>query len=91
MYNVWYFVAFYAVLLQNILFLAIYAVFRKIGLLQFTRYCVEKILAKISDRGEKMTNIRYECKYQEWQSADDCGQWRENFLFTFLAMFGNSS
>ena len=33
---------------------AIYAVFRKIGLLQFTRYCVEKILAKISDRGEKL-------------------------------------
>ena len=58
MYNVWYFVAFYAVLLQNVLFLAIYAVFRKIGLLQFTRYCVEKILAKISDRGEKMTNIK---------------------------------
>ena len=27
--------------------------FRKIGLLQFTRYCVEKILANISDRGEK--------------------------------------
>ena len=27
--------------------------------LRFTRYCVEKILAKISDRGEKMTNIRY--------------------------------
>ena len=59
MYNLWYFVAFYAVLLQKVLFFAIYAVFRKIGLLQFTRYCVEKILAKISDRGEKMTNIRY--------------------------------
>ena len=27
--------------------------------LQFTRYCVEKMLAQISDRGEKMTNIRY--------------------------------
>ena len=27
--------------------------------LQFTRYCVEKILAKISDRGEKMANFRY--------------------------------
>ena len=59
MYNLWYFVAFYAVLLQKVLFFAIYAVFRKIGLLQFTRYCVEKILAKNSDRGEKMTNIRY--------------------------------
>ena len=41
-------------------FFAIYAVFRKIGLLQFTRYCVEKILAEISDRGEKMTNMRYD-------------------------------
>ena len=59
MYNLWYFVAFYAVLLQKVNFFAIYAVFRKIGLLQFTRYCVEKILAQISDRGEKMTNMRY--------------------------------
>ena len=59
MYNLWYFVAFYAVLLQKVQFFAVYAVFRKIGLLQFTRYCVEKILAKNSDRGEKMTNIRY--------------------------------
>ena len=33
--------------------------FRKIGLLQFTRYCVEKILAEISDCGEKITNMRY--------------------------------
>ena len=32
---------------------------RKIGLLQFTRFCVEKILAKNSVRGEKMTNMRY--------------------------------
>ena len=40
-------------------FFAIYAVFRKIGLLQFTRNCVEKILAKNSVRGEEMTNIRY--------------------------------
>ena len=60
MYNLWYFVAYYAVLLQKVLFFAIYAVFRKIGLLQFTRYCVEKILAEISDRGEKMTNMRYD-------------------------------
>ena len=60
MYNLWYFVAFYAVLLQKVNFFAIYAVFRKISLLQFTRYCVEKILAQISDRGEKMTNMRYD-------------------------------
>ena len=59
MYNLWYFVAFYAVLLQKVNFFAIYAVFRKISLLQFTRYCVEKILAQISDRGEKITNMRY--------------------------------
>ena len=32
---------------------------RKIGLLRFTRFCVEKILTKNSVRGEKMTNIRY--------------------------------
>ena len=43
------------------LFFAIYAGFRKIGLLQFPRYCVEKILAKNSDRGEKND------KYQVWQ------------------------
>ena len=48
--------------IQKVLFFAIYAVFRKIGLSQFTHYCVEKILAKISDRGEKMTNIRYGIK-----------------------------
>ena len=52
----------YGILLQKVLFFAIYAVFRKIGLLQFTRYCVEKILAEISDRGEKMTNMRYGCE-----------------------------
>ena len=59
MYNFWYFVAFYAVLLEKVYLFAIYAVIKKIGLLQVTCYCLEKILAKISDRGEKMTNIRY--------------------------------
>ena len=63
MYNLWYFVAFYAVLLEKVYFFAIYAVFQKIGLLQLTRYCVEKNLAKISDRGEKMTNIRYDYSF----------------------------
>ena len=59
-YNLWYFVAFYAVLLQKVLFFCdLRCFFRKIGLLQLTRYCVEKILAKNSVRGEKMTNIRY--------------------------------
>ena len=32
---------------------------RKIGLLRFTCFCVKKILAKNSVRGEKMTNMRY--------------------------------
>ena len=59
-YNLWYFVAFYAVLLQKVYFFCDLRCFSQIGLLQFTHYCVEKILAKISDRGEKMTNIRYE-------------------------------
>ena len=44
---------------KKLVFFAIHTVFRKIGLLQFTRYRVEKILAKNSVRGEKMTNIRY--------------------------------
>ena len=43
----------YGTLLQKSFFFAIYAVFRKIGLLQFTRYCVEKILAQIIVTVEK--------------------------------------
>ena len=31
----------------------------KLFFLRFTRFCVEKILAKNSVRGEKMTNMRY--------------------------------
>ena len=56
--NLWYFVAFYTVLLQN-LFFGDLRCCRKIGLLQFTCFCVEKNLAGNSARGEKMTNIRY--------------------------------
>ena len=59
MSNLWYFVEFYAVLLQKVYFFCDLRCFSQIGLLQFTHYCVEKILAKISDRGEKMTNIKY--------------------------------
>ena len=44
---------------KKLIFLRFTLFFRKISLLQFTRYCVEKILAQISDRGEKMTNMRY--------------------------------
>ena len=60
MSNLWYFVEFYAVLLQKVYFFCDLRCFSQIGLLQFTHYCVEKILAKISDRGENMTNIMYD-------------------------------
>ena len=59
MYNLWYFVAFYTVLLQNLFFLAIFVVLLHDRFLRFTRYYVEKNLAKNSARGEKMTNMRY--------------------------------
>ena len=59
MYNLWYFVAFYTVLLQNLFFFAIYAVLSHYRFLRFTRYYVEKNLAKNSARGEKITNMRY--------------------------------
>ena len=42
-----------------VFFFAIYAVLSQNWLLRFTRFCVEKILAKNSARGEKMTNIMY--------------------------------
>ena len=58
-YNLWHFVAFYTVLLQNYFFFAIYAVLSQNLFTRFTRYCLEKILAKKRARGEKMTNIRY--------------------------------
>ena len=60
MYNLWYFVAFYTVLLPNLFFLAIYAVLSHYRFFRFTHYYVEKNLAKNSARGEKMTNIRYD-------------------------------
>ena len=59
MYNLWFFVSFYTVLLQNLFFLAIFAVLSHDRFLRFTRYYVEKNLAKNSARGEKMTNMRY--------------------------------
>ena len=49
MYKLWYFVAFYTVL-----FLRFTQFCRKIDLLRFTRYCVEKIWAKNSACGEKL-------------------------------------
>ena len=42
------------------IFLVFYAVLSQNRFLWFTRYCVEKNLAKNSSRGEKMTNMRYE-------------------------------
>ena len=49
----------YGILLQNLFFLAIFAVLSHDRFLRFTRYYVEKNLAKNSARGEKMTNMRY--------------------------------
>ena len=52
----------YGILLHFTLFcckISFYAVLSQIRFLRFTRYCVEKNLAKNSARGEKMTNIRY--------------------------------
>ena len=40
-------------------FFAFYAVLSQNRFLRFTRFCVEKNLAKNSARGEKMTNMRY--------------------------------
>ena len=46
MYYLWYFVAFYTVVLH--FFFAIYAVLSQNRFVAITGYCVEKILAKIS-------------------------------------------
>ena len=43
-----------------VFFLAIYAVLSQNWFVGIHALCVEKILAKNSVRGEKMTNIRYE-------------------------------
>ena len=43
----------------NFFFVAIFAVLSHDRFLRFTRYYVEKNLAKNSARGEKMTNMRY--------------------------------
>ena len=53
MYNLWYFVAFYTVLLPNLFFLAIYAVLSHYRFFRFTHYYVEKNVVKNSARGEK--------------------------------------
>ena len=45
-----------------VFFLAIFAVLSHDRFLRFTRYYVEKNLAKNSARGEKMTNMRYAWK-----------------------------
>ena len=67
---------------------------RKIGLLRFTRFCVEKILAKNSVRGEKMTNMRYASDYHwirgssfdeqiYWQTVDRGASWWKSILNFF--------
>ena len=58
LYHLWCFVALYSIVLQNHFF-AIYAVLSQNWLSRFTRFCVEKNLAKKCACGEKMTNTRY--------------------------------
>ena len=58
LYHLWCFVALYSIVLQN-QFFAIYAVLSQNWLSRFTRFCVEKNLAKKCACGEKMTNTRY--------------------------------
>ena len=58
-YNLWCFVAFYNILLPNQFFCNLRCFVAKSVLVRFTRFCVEKNLAKNCARGEKMTNMRY--------------------------------
>ena len=63
----------YGILLHFTLFCCIFLRFtlfcRIIGFLRFTRYYVEKNLAKNSARGEKMTNMRYATVQQQQCAA----------------------
>ena len=59
-YNLWCFVAFYNILLPNQFFCNLRCFVAKSVLVRFTRFCVEKNLAKNCARGEKMTNMRYD-------------------------------
>ena len=61
-YNVWCFVAFYNILLQNQLFCDLRCFVAKSVLVQFTRFCAEKNLVNNFARGEKMTNMRYDLR-----------------------------
>ena len=58
-YNLWRFVAFYAVLLQNLLLSDLRCFVAKSVLSRFTHFCVETKLSKKFARGEKVTNMRY--------------------------------
>ena len=57
----------------NFFFLAIFAVLSHDRFLRFTRYYVEKNLAKNSARGEKMTNMRYAPLLPHWSPFGDFG------------------
>ena len=57
-YNLWCFVAFYNILLPNQFFCNLRCFVAKSVLVQFTRFSVEKNLAKIVPV-ENMTNMRY--------------------------------
>ena len=59
MYNLWYFVAFYAVLMQKVLFFVIYAVFLQNRFVAINALLCGENFSQNSVRGEKMTNIRY--------------------------------
>ena len=89
MYNLWYFVAFYTVLLQNLFFLAIFAVLSHDRFLRFTRYYVEKNLAKNSARGEKMTNMRYGCvsNWDDWSCVSKLVVFRTGTIIAVFRFF----
>ena len=54
----------YAVLLSNWFYYNLRTFVAKSVLMHFTHFCVEKNLTKNCLRGEKMTNIRYECHHR---------------------------
>ena len=58
-YNLWCFVAFYNIFLQNQFVWDLRCFVAKSVLVRFTHFCVEKNLAENCARGEKITNMRY--------------------------------
>ena len=90
-YNLWYFASFCNVLLQNQFFCKLRCFLAKSVFLRFTRFCVEKNLAKNCTRGEKMTNMRYGsgylgvCKYLCLCELSICVfVWTQYWVFVFV-------